>query len=175
MTTIACNLKEMAGDSLVTDDDIGTGTRLGMKLWRVRKSVFGVAGEDCSGEGLARYWLEHDYKTHQPPVPDDDWDWHFLELSPQGIFVWDKWMHREQVMEETMAIGSGRKVALYCMRILHMTPAKAVFEASKVDHHTRPPVHTVPLIKPKPGVKKLAAIDCMNALDKCLNCGKLRS
>lgn len=140
MTTIACNLKCMAGDSLVSHDDIGIGSYLSIKVRRIRNSIFGEAGEDCSGIGLALDWLKNDWDTHQPPVPEDDWDWNILELSPEGIFVWDTWMHREPVMEPTMAIGSGRKVALYCMRFLGMTPEQAVHEAAKVDHHTRAPV-----------------------------------
>lgn len=140
MTTIACSLKEMAGDSLVTDDDVGTGAYLGTKIHRIRGSLFGEAGENCSGAGLALEWLRNDRKTHQPPIPDEDWDWRILELSKEGIFIWDTWMRRERVKETTMAIGSGRKVALYCMRVLGYGPERAVHEAAKVDHHTQAPV-----------------------------------
>lgn len=140
MTTIACNLFQMAADSLVSHDDIGTGSYLGSKLHRIRRSIFGEAGEDISGVGLALDWLVNDYTTHQPPLPEDDWDWNLLELAPDGIFVWDTWMRREPIRETTMAIGSGRKVALYCMRFLAMNPAEAIAEAAKVDHHTREPV-----------------------------------
>ena len=139
MTTVACNSKEMAGDSLVTDDEIGVGAYSGIKLHRIGKSIFGESGEDCSGIGHALKWLRTNRKS-APPDAIEDSDWHLLELAPDGIFVWDTWMHREPVKEQTMAIGSGRKVALYCMRYLNMSPEQAVFEASKVDHHTRPPV-----------------------------------
>ena len=140
MTTIACNLNEMAADSLVSDDYIGVGVYLGVKLHVIHGSLFGEAGECVNGVGLALDWLRNDRKKYLPPTPEEDWDWRLLELSKDGIFVWDTWMRREPIREASMAIGSGRKVALYCMRILGMSPEQAILEAAKVDHHTRPPV-----------------------------------
>lgn len=147
MTTIACNLEMIVGDSLVSHDDIGTGAYLGMKLHRIGNSIFGEAGEDCSGIGIALDWLRMGKHRADPPYPIEDSDWNLLELAADGIFVWDTWLRREPVYEPNMAIGSGRKVALYCMRVLKYDPLKAVAEAAKVDHHTRAPFHVERLSK----------------------------
>jgi hypothetical protein len=140
MTTIACNRSQMAGDSLLTCTDIGTGAYLSTKVRRIGKSIFGECGENCEESGLAWEWLQSKRKPDARPEFQEDADFYFLELSPSGIFVWNFSLTRETVLEDNMAVGSGRKVALYCMRYLGMTPAEAVTEAAKVDHHTRAPV-----------------------------------
>lgn len=146
MTTIACDLRRMAGDSLVTHDDIGTGAYLSRKVRRIGDSLFGDSGENVEEIGLAWEWLES--KKRKPslrPEFQEDADFHFLELSPEGIFIWNFSLTREPVLEPSMALGSGRKVALYCMRELGMKPNEAVLQAAKMDHGTRGPVTVLSL------------------------------
>lgn len=142
MTTIACSLSEMAADSLVTDEYVGTGEYPSSKLHRIGDSIFGESGENCEEIGLAVEWLKRGQIPDERPEFSEDADFILLELSPKGIFVWGKYLFPTAVNEKTMAIGSGRKVALYCMRFLKMTPEQAVMEASKVDRYTKPPVET---------------------------------
>ena len=49
-----------------------------------------------------------------------------------------------------LAVGSGRKVALYCMKYRGMSPAEAVAEACKVDHWSEVPIYRASLKSPQP-------------------------
>lgn len=142
MTTIACNLREIAGDSLVSLDGVGTDEFLSKKLYRIGKSIFGETGENCNDVGIALEWLKAGRKPKdRPRIVGGPSEFLLLELSPDGIFVWNTSLTRDPIKESCMAVGSGRKVALYCMRYLGMTPAKAVEEAAKVDRYTKPPIY----------------------------------
>ena len=64
---------------------------------------------------------------------------HGLARRSPRIWLWDETLDRDLVMEPNFAIGSGAKVALYCMRVLGMGPRKAVQEAARVDAYTKGP------------------------------------
>lgn len=140
MTTIACNRRLMAADSCVTVDGVGTDRYLGVKLHAIGRSIFGETGDNCNETGLALEWIRAGRKVKSRPKLSEHADFLLLELNPEGIFLWSPRLTSEPIIEENMAVGSGRKVALYCMRVLKMTPAQAVFEASKMDEWTKPPV-----------------------------------
>lgn len=141
MTTIACNRQELAADSCYTHDDIGIGTGqfATLKIHRIGRSIFGMRGDNTVGQVQALQWIADGRRPSRRPEIPAKADWHLLELSPDGIYLWDQSLDREVVLERTFAIGSGAKVALYCMRELRMTPLKAVEEAAKVDAYTRGP------------------------------------
>lgn len=142
MTTIACNRKEIAGDSLVSLDGVGSDEFLSKKLYRIGKSIFGETGENCNDVGIAIEWLRSGRKPrNRPRIAGGGADFLLLELSPEGIFVWNTSLTRDPLLEMFAAVGSGRKVALYCMKHLGMTPEKAVQEAAKVDRYTKSPVY----------------------------------
>lgn len=150
MTTVACNLKEMAADTRVVWEGISSDSYTGLKLYTSKRgSVFGVTGNNCSGVIRAIEWLQQETPAlehrPQPPNGDHDWDWRIIELSPQGIAVYNELLEREPIMDGMVAVGSGRKVALYCMKYLGMSPAQAVAEAAKVDEWTDVPVYHVTL------------------------------
>lgn len=146
MTTIACNLREMAGDTRACADDIGTDRYSTLKLFAANGALYGIQGSDCSGQGFAVEWLRAGaIVANRPSSPPKDADWHILELSRAGIAYWNTRMEHEPLLESSMAIGSGRKVALYCMRVLGMSPAQAVAEACKVDNYSGMPVYVVTL------------------------------
>lgn len=141
MTTIACNRKEMAADSLFTFDDAGVGAFPTRKLYRIADSIFGEAGEDNSSSRMIRWLVNGRREDERPHFDKNEKNACILiELSPEGIHVWDHELFPYPVREDTFAIGSGRKVALYCMRVLNMSPEQAVKEACKVDHGTREPI-----------------------------------
>lgn len=142
MTTIACNLQEMSADSLVSDEYVGTGEYASRKLHRIGDSIFGESGENCEEIGLAIEWFKRGQIPDERPEFTEDADFIILELSRKGIFVWNKFLVPTFIDERFMAIGSGRKVALYCMKHLKMPPEQAVLESSKVDRYTKPPIHT---------------------------------
>ena len=141
MTTIACNLKEMAGDSCVTYDDIGVGTGQysSKKVHRIGKSIFGERGESTAEVPILLEWIRGGCKPKRRPTLTKSADFFLLELSPSGIFLWTHHLAREPVLEQNFALGSGAKAALYCMRYLGMSPRKAVEEAAKVDAYTKAP------------------------------------
>jgi hypothetical protein len=142
VTTIACNLKEMAGDSCITFEDIGIGTGQAptKKLHRIGKSIFGERGENMAGVHIMLDWIRGGAKLKRRPdsIPKGA-DFYLLELSPKGIFLWTSDFERDVINEPNFAIGSGAKVALYCMRYLNMGPRKAVEEAARVDAYTKGP------------------------------------
>lgn len=140
MTTIACNRNEIAADSCVTYEGVGTDKYLSIKLHRIGKSIFGETGNNCDETGLALEWLRNGARPKVRPKLSEHAEFRLLELNPDGIFIWTPRLTREPILEENMAVGSGRKVALYCMRVLKMSPEAAVLEASKMDEWTKPPV-----------------------------------
>lgn len=158
MTTIACNLREMAGDTRVTCEGIGTDSYSNIKLFVSYGSIYGTRGENCDGQVRGIEWLQDGKIPENRPDPPKDADWQILELSPAGIALYNTWMERDLLLDTCMAIGSGRKVALYCMRVLGMTPAQAVAEACKMDDFSGPPVYVCSLkglkIHRAPGAKR---------------------
>lgn len=140
MTTIACDRNSMAADSLFSFDDAGTGAFPTRKLYRSGDSIYGEAGEGHTTRIIKWLMAGRPEKNRPGFTENERKDAYVIELSPEGIFIWDHELFPYPVKETTFAIGSGRKVALYCMRYLNMSPEQAVKEACKVDHHTREPV-----------------------------------
>lgn len=136
---------------------------VGQKLFAGKNGViYGWTGGNCTGSVRAMEWLLGDRlvetKPH-PPEYEHDWDWKLIELSKDGIAIYNEYLERELTLEPLLAVGSGRKVALYCMKYLRMSPAEAVREACRVDHFSEVPIYTASLVKPevvrwKPVVKK---------------------
>ena len=141
----------MAGDSRVTWEGVGSDVYSSVKLYTTKSALYGITGENCTGSLLAIDWLREgaakDFRP-MPPEYEHDWDWKLIELSMEGIGIYNVNMERELTLEPFLAVGSGRKVAMYCMKYLGMTPAEAVHEACKVDHWSEVPVYTVSLANP---------------------------
>lgn len=166
MTTIAVTLKEIAGDSNITWEGVGTDVFSGVKLFPAKNgAIYGMTGENCTGCLRAIVWLQGDRLEENKPLPPEyehDWDWKLIELSKDGISLYNEYLERERTVESMLAVGSGRKVALYCMRYHRMSPAEAVREACKVDHWSESPIFTASLLKPevtrwKPPVRRRLA------------------
>lgn len=144
MTTIACNRREMAGDSCLTFEDIGIGTGQSptKKLHRIGKSIFGERGENMAGVHIMLDWIRDGaVPEDRPEKMPKGANFYLLELSPKGIFLWTSDFERDVLDEPNFAIGSGAKAALYCMRYLNKTPLEAVAEAAKVDAYTKAPFY----------------------------------
>lgn len=153
MTTIACNLSEIAADTRVTWEGVGSDAFTSIKLFAAKNGmVYGVTGEDCTGSLRAIEWLQGDrnpdHRPH-PPEYEHTWSWKLIELSKDGIAIYNPYLEREVTAEPMLAVGSGRKVAMYCMRYLKMSPAEAVREACRVDHYSEVPVYRASLAHPK--------------------------
>ena len=143
MTTIACNRREMAADTKVSCEGIGTDVFSSIKLFSAQGSLFGMAGEDCNGQMIAFEWIQNGgtvAKAGDRPPPLESPDWIILELSRGGIAIWNKLLEREPILNQYIAVGSGRKVAMRCMAA-GMSPAEAVYEACKADDFSDYPIY----------------------------------
>lgn len=141
-TTIA----DRAGKRLVTDSRVTTYNNLQTyssdKLYRAGKSIFGEAGDVESLHKFRRWALDDFPKKSRPSGVDE---FYVLEVSPDGMWLWDKNLVREAIHDDYFAIGSGAQAALYAIRVLGKTPEEAIVESSKIDIHTAPPVQSLNL------------------------------
>ena len=151
MTTIACTRKEIAADTRVTWDGVGKDNFSAIKLYAGNGCIYGVTGGNATGSLHAIKWLQDGAPADFRPIPpeyENDWDWKLIELSKGGIAIYNEYLERETTLEPVLAVGSGRKVALYCMKYLGMSPAEAVREACKVDMWSDAPIYTATLADP---------------------------
>lgn len=152
MTTIACNLKEIAGDTRVTWEGVGTGAFAGIKLFPATNgAIYGVSGSDCTGSIRALEWLQGDRHPELMPLPPEyehGWDWKLIELSKDGIAIYNPYLERDMTIEPVLAIGSGAQVAMWCMKYAGMSPAEAVHAACQADDYTDVPIYTASLADP---------------------------
>lgn len=148
MTTIACNLREMAAETRVSQEGIGIDRYSSVKVFSANGILWGVTGAECTGQLIALDWLKEGAIPANRPTPPKHADWTIIELSHFGIACWNEHLEREQLLDSVMAVGSGRKVALYCMRVLGMTPAQAVSEACKADCWSGTPIYVARLSDP---------------------------
>jgi hypothetical protein len=141
MTTIAADFSAgvMAADSRVVVDDLGAyGTS---KLRRIKGSIFGCCGTNCGKVAAVLDWIEAGKPEKKRPNITDKDDFFLLEMRSDGLYFWDTDLLPERLDEPHYGIGSGRKIAIYCMRYLGMDPTQAVHEACKVDVvYSAPPV-----------------------------------
>lgn len=148
MTTIAANCKEMAGDTRVSMEGVGSGSYASIKLFVANGSIYGVRGENCDGQIHGIEWIQSGMVAANRPDPPEDADWTILELSRNGLAIYNTWMERDLLLDRFIAIGSGAKVAMYCMKHLGMSPAEAVNEACKACDWTAAPIYVASLADP---------------------------
>lgn len=145
MTTIAANLREIAGDTKCSWEGVGTDVYSSIKLFVGNNALYGVTGEETDGSLAAIEWLQMGAPKVERPEPPKNAKWKLLELSPSGLAVYNTYLERDVILDRNIAVGSGRKVAMYCMRVLGMSPAEAVREACRVDDWSDLPVYTASL------------------------------
>lgn len=147
MTTIVADVRRgiVAADSLITTYSSLTAYRTA-KLFRHNGSIYGGAGDVAAGYKFQRWVLDGMPKRERPKFHDlaED-DFTVLELCKDGLFMWDTSIVREPVSEDVYAVGSGSKIALYCIKVREMSAEDAILEAAKVDLHTAGPVQTLVL------------------------------
>ena len=149
MTTIVADVKRgvMAADSRVTtfSDLTQYSTE---KLYRIGKSIYGEAGDVENSLKFRRWVQDGQLKKGKPSFKyDNDSNFLILELSTDGLWLWDYTVVRQRLTEEVFAIGSGHKIALYAVRVLGKTAEQAIEEAAKIDIHTAPPVQVLKLVE----------------------------
>lgn len=132
MTTVACNRREMAADSLAVSSNRKFRTR---KLYRVRSALLAVAGL-MDNALMFVHWYDLGANLDNRP---HGFDGSALVLGDNGIFRYEGNCYPIPVIDEFAAIGSGGDIALAAMR-LGKSPAEAVALACEIDLHTGPPV-----------------------------------
>lgn len=124
MTTIVANLECMAADQRITSGGPVCHSR---KLFRIGASVFGYCGDAYLAQHVIR-WLasqRHPAQLYKliPESHRDDID--VLELSPEGLALWNGWGVRMDLLDTSYAVGSGAMSALQALR-LGKSPLEAV-------------------------------------------------
>ena len=138
MTTIACDLSVMAGDSQLTDEVCKSHCR---KVWKHKGVCIGVAGtyHECT-EFIS--WYRGGMKGDLPNMTDV----HALMLTKDGIWLFDGTAKPYKLTDRFMAIGSGAQAALAAMH-MGAGPKEAVGIASMVDAYTGGQIQTRKLKK----------------------------
>lgn len=140
VTTILCNRDMMVCDSCVVMDQLGVYPT--NKFRRVGASLFGIAGGDCESAERVFEWVDAGRNVKDRPKAGKRDDYFILELNPSGIYIATQNALFEKIELPFFAIGSGRKVARYCMEELGMDPVQAVFKACEYDKPwSNPPVY----------------------------------
>jgi len=126
MTVIACNLKEMAADSLCHEDD--SSSYMADKLLRCEDgSIVGGAGNHPE---TVMDWIRRGKPANDRPAFDPEKDnFSILHLRPDGIWLYNNSLVGFRLKERNYAIGCGADVALYAMRRQKVSPKQACEEA----------------------------------------------
>lgn len=143
MTTVACTLSQMACDSFATFG--GLAVRM-QKVFKLPGRLIGCSGDVSAFTRFIDWQRAGGKLTERPDFSgSSDNEFDALELTPGGIWQWDQTLARMSIEEDNWAIGSGADIALYAMRVLHLSPEDAVREAAKIDIRTMLPVRTYEL------------------------------
>lgn len=130
MTVIACTLKEMSADSLCHEED--TSHYFAEKMRRLTDgSIIGGAGNHP--EKVMEWILRGKPANDRPLIDEEKDDFSVLHLTNNGIHLFNNSLDGYRLKERNFAIGCGSDIALYCMRVLKMTPAQAVTEAGRIN------------------------------------------
>lgn len=132
MTTIACNHKVMAGDSLC--DDGGMRAKA-VKIFDIDGDFLGIAGSLAQGLKFVSWYKS---REGEPPCCDETT---ILVLSKGKIFTWENG-GCIPVAEKFYSIGSGAHAAMAAM-ICGKAPDEAVKVACKVDIGSGLPIRTL--------------------------------
>ena len=144
MTTIACNLEEMAADSRITQEDHANkriNVSYATKIERIEDTIVGSSGDYQAG---VRF---HDWLKSGGRKPRLCKEFRALKLTKDGIFLMDgddlTWMPLRQNFS---AIGSGCGFAIGAM-VKGASPKEAVSIAKDWDVYSGGPVTVIQLEK----------------------------
>jgi len=147
MTTVISipEQKIIVSDSLVTTYGSLTQYRSD-KLYRAGGSCFGESGDVEAGLRFRRWAQDGMPKKDRPKFTGFNEDmFYVLELAKDGLWLWDATMVRQKIMDPIYAIGSGARIAMYCVSVLKMSAEDSILEAAKIDIHTSGPVQILKL------------------------------
>ena len=114
MTTIVATREWMAADQRATDDGPLCHVK---KIHYIGDSIFGMAG-DCHAAIVVLQWLnsKRDRLALYKMFGDEAIEWRYecvlLELSHDGLALWNGWGVRLPILDDTYAVGTGAHAAL---------------------------------------------------------------
>jgi hypothetical protein len=138
VTTIIASREWMAADQRATDG--GDPLCHVKKLHYIGTSIFGLAG-DCHAGMAVIEWLQTPKRNraHLYKMFGEDVAWRYemilLELSHEGLALWNAWGVRLPILDETYAIGTGAHAALAALD-RGATPEECVMQATKRDQYS---------------------------------------
>ena len=131
MTTIACDLEEMATDSLATVNDIRIARK--QKLYRINGDLVACAGRTGDAANFREWYANGGEK----PGVDDEFA--ALVLTKEGIGWYDATCTKIAIDDAICAVGSGADLARGAM-MAGASPGRAVEIACEYDVGSGPPV-----------------------------------
>jgi hypothetical protein len=138
MTTIIATREWMAADQRATDDGPFCHVK---KLHYIGDSIFGLAG-DCHAGMVVIDWLKtpkRDRTALYKMFGDTDIAWRYemviLELSSDGLALWNGWGVRLPLLDDAYAIGTGAPAALAALDRA-ATPEECIHQAAKRDQYS---------------------------------------
>ena len=138
MTTIVATREWVAADQRATDDGPLCHVK---KLRYIRESIFGMAG-DCHAAMVVLRWLEtskRNPKVLYEMFGEKDISWRYelvlIELSHDGLALWNGWGIRLPILDDAYAIGTGAHAALAALD-RGASPEDCVKQAAKRDQYT---------------------------------------
>lgn len=138
MTTIVASREWMAADQRATDDGPICHVK---KLYYIRDSIFGLAG-DCHAGLAVIEWLQtikRDRKALYKMFGDEAIEWRYemviLELSHEGLALWNGWGTRLPILDDAYAIGTGAHAALAALD-RGAEPGECFHQAAKRDQYS---------------------------------------
>jgi hypothetical protein len=125
----------MAADQRATDD--GPPLCHTKKIHWVKDSIFGLAGDVMAGLAVLE-WMKYPKRKRETlyKMFGDDVAWRYefvlMELSSEGLALWNAWGVRMPILDDKYAIGTGAPVALEVVEA-GGTPEEGVRRAIKRD------------------------------------------
>jgi ATP-dependent protease HslVU (ClpYQ), peptidase subunit len=142
MTTVVATRTSLYSDSRFSFSGAHFNSR---KLFQVGDSLLGISGH--VGDNLKFVeWFRSKNPDVSPEFSEDN-SFDAIELSPEGLFVWDSSLQRMEVLDPFIAVGSGYMAALSALH-LGASPEVAIETACKVDRASGGPLQVLHLSPP---------------------------
>jgi hypothetical protein len=126
MTTIACNRKQMAGDTLMTTDGMRGKVN---KLHQSRGCILGYAGVVTEGMKWVKWYQKGCHEGEEPDIESGAFTG--MVLTKEGIELWEDCSGPIKLLDDHYAIGEGAAVAIAALND-GKSPKDAVLSAAAV-------------------------------------------
>lgn len=145
MTTVVATRTALYSDSRCS---FGPAHFTSKKLFKVGKSIFGFSGSMTDSLKFIQWAKDRDQENIPEFFKEESFD--VLEVSPEGIFVWDNELVPMEILDPWATAGSGHMAALAALH-LGSSPEVAIETACKVDRASGGPLQVLHLSQPHNG------------------------